>query len=376
MIYLDYAANTPVAPEVLELFHTLSTKYIANPNATHPLGKEALALMDTYTEQLATRLGVVPSEIIYTSGATEANNLALQGTLKHYKKYGRHIITTYMEHASITYTVASMQEEGFEVDYVDILPSGQVDLEHLKELLRPDTILVSIHAVDSELGIRQPIEVIKKLTSEYEHCLLHVDATQAIGKIPFSCEEIDLITFAPHKFNGLNGVGVLIKKEPVLLQPMILGGKSHTLYRSGTPMMALAATVDKAVELALPELTTRLEKVQAHNNYLREQLMKYKDIVVNSTQESSPYILNFSFKDIKASDLQQMLGEEKVYVSTKSACSTAKTPSRPVYALTKNRKLALSSMRISLGHETTREELERFITLFEQCYTCLQEKKK
>ena len=221
MVYLDYAANTPVNEEVLQTFCDVSTAYIANPNSSHALGRAAKERLVQSTQKIAELLGVQESEIIYTSGASESNNLAVKGIAGAYKKQGKHIITTYLEHSSVTGAITALQNNGFEVDFVDILENGCVDLDHLKELLRQDTILVSICCVDSELGIRQPIAQIGELLSAYPHCFFHVDGTQAMGKIPVNLTNVDLYSFSPHKFYGINGCGVLIKKEPILLEPLI-----------------------------------------------------------------------------------------------------------------------------------------------------------
>ena len=210
MIYLDYAANTPVNDAVLETFCEIAKKYIANPNSYYLLGTGANQRLSESTKQIASLLGVNEDEIIYTSGASESNNLAIKGVASKYKKYGKHIITTFLEHSSVTGAIGALQNEGYEVDYVDILENGLVDLEHLKELIRDDTILVSICYVDSEIGIKQDIEKIAKLLNSYNHCFFHVDATQAVGKIPVCATNVDLMSFAPHKFYGLNGCGILI----------------------------------------------------------------------------------------------------------------------------------------------------------------------
>lgn len=368
MIYLDYAANTPVSKEVLQTFYDVSTTYIANPNAAHSLGLSAKSRLDASTAEIAKLLGVKVNEIIYTSGASESNNLAIKGIANKYKKYGKHIITTYLEHSSVTSAIAALQNSGYEVDFVDILENGLVDLEHLKELLREDTLLVSIGYIDSELGIKQPIDEIGALLRSYPHCFFHVDATQAIGKIPVSLSDIDLITFAPHKFYGLNGCGVLIKKENVLLEPLIHGGVSTTPFRSGTPTLALIAAAEKALSLASIDLVEKYEYVSLLNKKLRDALSKYANVKINSTEKAVPFILNFSLKGISATAFQEELGKHEIYISTKSACCTVGTPSRPVYALTKDRKLALSTLRISLSHLTTHEDIERFLECFAQCY--------
>lgn len=368
MIYLDYAANTPVQPDVLKAFTTIATDYVANPNASHALGKEAKICLDEATERIAQLLNVKKSEIIYTSGATEANNLAIKGIAHKYKRNGKHIITTYLEHSSVTSTVTALQNEGYEIDFVDLLDNGEIDLEHLKELLRPDTILVSVSHVDSEIGIKQPLEAIYKVLEAYPNCFFHIDATQAIGKIEVNLGDADLITFTPHKFYGLNGIGILVKKEKVLLEPLIHGGISTTTFRSGTPTLALIVSAETALALAMPKIEERYTYVARLNAQLREVLGQYKQVHINSPKEASPYILNLSVKGTNAAALQQALEEREIYVATKSACCTLNTPSRPVYAITKDRKLALSTLRISLSHLTTKEEIETFLECFDQSY--------
>lgn len=368
MIYLDYAANTPVSEEALQTFCEVSCEYIANPNSPHPAGLAAKARLDEATKQVAQLLGVKENEIIYTSGASESNNLAIKGIAHQYKKYGKHIITTYLEHSSVNGAMAALQNQGFEVDYVDIAENGLVDLEHLKELLREDTILVSVCYVDSEVGICQQVERIASVLSDYPHCFFHVDATQAAGKIPLQLDRVDLVTFAPHKFYGLNGCGVLVKKEPVLLEPLIHGGISTTPFRSGTPALGLIASTARALALAEENREQRYGYVSELNQTVREALGRYPKVKINSTKNSVPFILNLSISGAKAEDFQSALAEREVYLSTKSACCAANTVSRPVYALTKNRKAALSTLRISLSHLTLKEDIGAFLSCFDECY--------
>lgn len=357
MIYLDYAANTPVDEEVLESFTAAARDYIGNPNSLHQLGKDAALRMEQASEKIASLLGVKPNEIIYTSGASEANNLAIKGVARAYRQNGKHIISTALEHSAVSGALNYLVGQGYEVDLLDINQDGTVDLDHLKELLRNDTILVSIGYVDSELGVRQPIEEIAKILEAFPNCKFHTDATQAVGKIEVSMEGVDLMSFSPHKFFGLNGAGVLIRKEDVRVEPIIHGGASTTEYRSGTPVLAQAVATEKALELAYEHLEERFAYVSELNKTLREGLQGIKEVRVNSTDRSIPFILNLSVKGIKSEPMRAALEEEGYLVSPKSACSVPNTPSRAVLAVSRDRKASLSCIRISMSYRTTKEEI-------------------
>ncbi len=368
MIYLDYAANTPTDNEVMSHFVEINSRYMANPNSLHALGREAKEELDRITAHIAEMIGVKSSEIIYTSGASEANNLAIKGLVNAYRHNGKHIISTCLEHPSVSGALTYLQSIGYEIDLVDITKEGQVDLEHLKELLRRDTVLVTICSVDSELGVIQPVDEIGKLLKDYPDCYFHTDATQAVGKIPVSAGYVDCMTFTPHKFYGLNGCGILIKKERVVLEPLLHGGTSTTLYRSGTPTLALAASIDKALELALEPLQERYEYTAAISRELRGFLTGFFKVRINSTSCCVPHILNLSVQGVKGGIFQEALEQEGICISVKSACSVPGTPSRPVYAVTGDKKNALCSFRISLSHLTTKEELGLFKEAFVRCY--------
>lgn len=368
MIYLDYAANTPVDEEVIKAYAETERNYIANPNSTHPLGVLAKEELTRVTKKLAELLQVEPSQIIPTSGASEANNLAIKGTTFAYRENGRHVISTCLEHPSVSGSLTYLQSLGYEIDLVDILPNGQIDLSHLKELMRKDTVLVSICTVDSELGTLQPIKEIAEIVKEYENCYFHTDATQGMGKVPIDFSLADLTTFTPHKFFGLNGTGVLVKKKEVVLLPQIHGGNSTTLYRSGTPTLAPVAALTKAVELAYAQFEERYSLVVQRREQLVTKLRQYPNVRINSTECGIPHILNLSVKGVKAVKMKELLEESGICISIKSACSTTMTPSRPVYAVTKDKKNAMSSFRISLSHLVTEAEIEEFMKAFEASY--------
>lgn len=376
MIYLDYAANTPVCKESLEYFVKCEQEFPFNPNSGNLLAIPTRKAMEEATEVIGSILNVSNREIIYTSTATEANNLAIKGIARHYKNRGRHIITSYLEHSSVNGAISALMNEGFEVEYVSIDKDGKIDQTHLLELLRPDTIIVSICHVDSEIGLIQDVQELGKLIKENSTSYFHVDGTQALGKIPVDLNYIDAYSFAAHKIYGLNGCGGLVVKEGIIIEPQMHGGVSTTPFRSGTPSLSLIGAMSVALKIAHENLNTRYEQVTVLNHFLVKRLAQYQDVIINSTVKSSPYILNISFKTIKSELFVDSLAQKGICLSSKSACCAPNTPSRPVMALTNNRKLALSTLRISLSHLTTMEELTQFMKEFDSIYVTLIEQQK
>lgn len=368
MIYLDYSATTPVNKEVLASFSKVAIEYPGNPNSLHKLGLESNKLIEASTKQIAKILGVKENEIIYTSGSSESNNLAIKGIADKYKNRGKHIITTNFEHSSIYGPISYLQRDGFDVDFVKTLDNGLVDLEDLERLIRDDTILVTICSVNSEIGVRQPIEEIKNIVKKHEKCFLHVDMTQSIGKEKISLDDIDLVSFSAHKFYGLKGIGCLIKKEKIALEPIIHGGKSTTIYRSGTPCLPLIVSLAKALRLAYENFDAKYEHVKELNIYLKEKLSHYDLVRINSNDYCIPHILNISVLNVKPETMQHALEEYDIYISTKTACSSKENISRAVLALTNDKERAASSVRISLSYLTTKEECDEFLKAFDKCY--------
>lgn len=368
MIYLDYSANTPVDARVLEQFCAVERRCIGNANSHHQAGSAAKAEIDAATIKIASLLGVQPAEIIYTSGASEANNFALKGLARLSRHTGRHIISTPLEHSSVSGTLTALQEQGYEIDLLDVKQDGTVDLEHLKDLLRPDTICVAVTLVDSELGVVQPVQEIAAILKAYPHCHLHVDATQAVGKIPVSFEGVDTMSLTAHKFYGLNGIGLLIKRRNLALEPLIHGGESTTIYRSGTPTVALASSLACALDLAVNDLPGRVDHVAKLNAELRAALSTYPLVRINSPEHAIPHVLNLSVRNVKGTVFQRELDAKGVCVSVKSACSSDGLPSRAVFAVSRDRRNALSSWRISLSHLTTEDEIKAFLQAFDVCY--------
>lgn len=371
MIYLDYSATTPVDKRVLSTFNKVCIDYPGNSNSLHKLGIEAHELEEYATDRIKEILHLQNKDVIYTSGASEANNQAIKGICFKYKNRGKHIITTYLEHSSVTKSLQFLSDKGFEVDYVKINDNGQVDLEHLKKLLRDDTILVSICLVDSELGIKQSIDEVSDILKSYPKCFFHVDCTQAIGKVQVDFSKIDLASVSAHKFFGMKGIGLLIKNDSIAIEPLIHGGKSSTIYRSGTPALPLIVSTMKALDLMIPNIDSNYLHVKKLNERIVEKLSTYDGVVVNSTKLSIPYTINFSLKNIKSETFIHAMDSHDVYISTKSACSSSKSMSDAVYAVTKNRDYATNSLRISLSYLTKEEEIDEFLQIFDICYNDL-----
>ncbi len=360
MIYLDYSATTPVEESVLNSFVETTKKMIGNPNSLHKLGTDAKALIDAATKQIASILGVKKEEIIYTSGASEANNTAIKGICLKYQNRGKHIITTRLEHSSVIEPLNYLKNLGFEIEYVNLTEDGKVDLDDLKKKLRDDTILVTITSMNSELGIREPIDEIGKLLKDYPKVFFHSDITQSIGKEKINLENVDLASLSAQKFYGMKGIGALIKKENIVIEPLIHGGKSTTKDRSGTPATPLIVSMAKALRLASENLEEKEKKVKELNEYLRGELEK-ASITINSPKDAIPNILNISIENIKPETILHALEEKDIYISTKTACSSNKNISDAVLALTKSEEKASHSLRISISYKTTKEELETFV---------------
>lgn len=367
VIYLDYSATTPVNDEVLNSFIKVSKDYIGNANSLHKLGLDSKKLMQQSAEQVASLLGVKPSEVIFTSSASEANNMVLKGVLEKYKNRGHHIITTKLEHSSILETASYLESIGYEVDYVPVLENGQVDFEALKSLIRKDTVLVSIHQVNSEIGIVQDVHKIGAYLKEnYPKIFFHVDGTQSVGKIPVCLENIDLFTCSSHKFYGLKGIACLIKKENVGIVPLIHGGKSQTEFRSGTPSVALMVSFAKALRLALLNLDKNIEYVKNINLKLRNLLTQIDGIQVNTPDDGIPHILNISVLGIKPEVMLHALEQDEIYISTKTACSKDNSDSLSLTAMGREHDIASSSIRISISHLTSEEDIDKFFEIFKK----------
>ena len=365
-IYLDYTADTPVNPEVLDYFCFVEKEYGGNPNSHHQNGLKAKEYLEQSQNNLRQLLNIEDRDIIYTSGASESNNLAIKGYAQRKRHFGKHILTNPLEHPSVSAPLTFLKDTGYDVEMLKVNKDGKIDINDLKNKLRDDTILVTVMAVDSELGVIQPIEEIQETLKDYPNCALLTDATQAIGKIDINLNIADMYSCSAHKFYGLKGSGLLIKGKDIVMEPLIHGGTSTSIYRSGTPAVSLNCSIEKALELSLQDLDRNYAYVKSLNETLREFYSQYSNVEINSPVDSIPHILNISVKGINGNKMQELLNDKGVCVSVKTACSVEGMPSRAVMSMYNDRKRALESFRISLSHLTSKEEINEFENIFDQ----------
>ncbi|MDR4199644.1 cysteine desulfurase family protein [Bacillus altitudinis] len=371
MIYLDNSATTKPYPEVLQVHQQVSERFFGNPSSLHQLGIEASRLLSETRKQILHYTGFTQYEIIFTSGATEANNIAIKGAALAKMNRGRHIVTTAIEHPSVIESFEQLKTLfGFDISYIQVNEHGRADMTHLKEVLRPDTVLVSLMHVNNETGAIQPIEEAASIIRKYaKEAIFHVDGVQGIGKVPLPKEmDIDLLTMSGHKIHGLKGTGALFLKKGVVLAPFITGGEQELGLRSGTENPAGAVSLAKAIKQSFEYLNKHHDEMIALKTELEQQLGKIEGVVINTPlTHSAPHIVNFSVPGIQIEVLLHMLEKEGIYVSTTSACSAKKKePSRVLLAMGKSEEAAKSSMRISLTYGQGPELAPQIITSIAQ----------
>lgn len=371
MIYLDYSATTPISLDVLDSYDKASKDFFGNPNSLHSLGIKSRELIGSATKQISELLGTSENEIIYTSGATEANNMALIGVAMAYAKKGRHIIVSKLEHPSIYAICDYLKNLGFEISYVENDQDGLIDFEDLKKKITPETILVSICAVNSELGIREPLKMIRQIIKkENAETIFHSDMTQALGKISVNVRDVDLASFSIHKIYGPKGIGILYKSSIIRITPLIQGSTKDNSLRPGTPPVALIAATAKAIRLGIQDLDRKETFIRKLNEKIVKELNEYEGIIINSTKYSIPHILNISLENIKPETFIHAMEEYEIYLGTNTACASGEE-SATLMALYNDRKRASSSIRISLSYLTTTEEINRFLNCFQIVYNRL-----
>ena len=368
MIYLDYSATTPVSYDVLESYNKATRDYMGNANSIHALGVKSKVLLNSATKQLCELFDINEEELVYTSGATESNNMALKGVALSYKNRGNHIIVSKLEHPSIYAVCNFLELQGYEISYVNNDRDGLIDFEDLKRKIRPTTILVSICAVNSEVGIRQPLKTIRQIIKkENPNTIFHSDMTQAIGKIAVNMKDVDMASMSGHKIFGPKGIGFLYKNSKVNITPLIHGSGKFNDLRSGTPPLPLVVALSKACRIALTDLERREASVKRLNDRLVEELGNIDGIIINSTKYSIPHVLNISLSNVRPETFIHALEEDEIYVSTNTACSSGDL-STSVMAIYNDKARATSTIRISLSYVTTNEEINKFIKIFKLRY--------
>lgn len=369
MIYLDYSATTPISLDVLDSYNKASKEYIGNPNSIHELGVKSKELLNDAIEQMANLLNIKAEELTITSGATEANNMAFKGLISNAKNR-KNIVVSKLEHPSIYKICEYLETKGFEVTYVNSSEDGTIDFNDLKNKVNKNTLLVSICAVNSEMGIRQPLKTLRQIIKkENPDTLFHSDITQALGKVNVNLHDVDLASASAHKIYGPKGIGFLYKSKKIELEPLIHGSsKDFNILNPGTPALPLIVAFSKALRLALHEIDKKEIYVRKLNEKITKKLEeKYKEIKINKTKCSIPQILNISLMDIKSETFVHALEEEKIYVGTKTACTKGEI-SNTIMAIYNDKKRAESTIRISLSHLSTLDEINKFLAVFNTKY--------
>lgn len=369
MIYLDNSATTKPDPSVLNSFQQVSSTYFANPSSIHQLGGTAEKLLLTAKRQAAEILGVAADEIVFTSGGTEGNNTAIKGIALEHQGRGKHIITSTIEHPSIYEACQSLETLGFEVTYLPVNQNGVISIDDLQAAIRNDTILISIMHVNNETGSIQPVEAIGNIAKQYPKLFFHVDAVQGLGKVPLKLADsgIDLCTFSGHKIHGLKGTGMLYVNNHTKLFPLLHGGNQEQSLRSGTENLAGAVAFVKALRLIKERESNEIEKLYELRNYLIGVLNNMNGVMVNTSMDAAAHIINMSVPGIKPEVIIHMLGEQDIYISTKSACSSKlKDESKVLAACGFERDRTTSALRVSLSYDNTMEELEIFTTALKE----------
>ena len=368
MIYLDYSATTPVDERVLDSYCKVTRDYIGNANSIHNLGVKSKELFMQATNQVADILNCHPKEIIWTSGASESNTTAIKGVAFKYASRGKHIITSKLEHKSVLEVMGYLSNIGYEVDFVNILENGQIDLKHLEELIREDTILISICAVNSETGFKQPLKTIRQVINKKNpNVIFHSDLTQALGKTKFYLSDLDLASFSSHKIYAPKGCGILFKRRNLQIDTLIYGTTENCPFRGGTPALPLVVSFSKAMRLINDKLDTNVKKCEKLKSELIKGLSKYP-IKINSNDLCVPQIVNFSLLKIKSETFVHALEKYEVYVSTTTACSSLEESVVLKELSHGDKNISTTSIRVSLSHITTMEEVQDFLRIFDKVW--------
>lgn len=373
MIYFDNSATTKPYPEALATYTEVATRIWGNPSSLHNLGSQATRILEASRKQIAELIGKKAEEIYFTSGGTEGDNWVLKGVAFEKAPYGKHIIVSDIEHPAIKESAAWLKTQGFEVDYAPVDARGFVKVDELARLLRPDTTLVSIMAVNNEIGSIQPIHDIAALLEDRPTISFHVDAVQALAKVAtevYLPERVDFATFSSHKFHGLRGVGFVYIKEGKKITPLLTGGGQEKEMRSTTENVAGIAATAKALRLAMENQETFASKTQQMKEVIRKELANYPDVTIFSGEDHfAPHILTFGIKGVRGEVVVHAFEEFDIYISTTSACSSkAGKPAGTLIAMEVDKSIAQTAVRLSLDFENDMSQVEQFLTKFKLIY--------
>ena len=373
MIYFDNSATTKPYPETLATYTEVATRIWGNPSSLHNLGSQATRILEASRKQLAELIGKKAEEIYFTSGGTEGDNWIIKGVAFEKAPYGKHIIVSDIEHPAIKESAAWLKTQGFEVDYAPVDARGFVKVDALASLLRPDTTLVSVMAVNNEIGSIQPIHEIAALLEDRPTISFHVDAVQALAKVAtevYLPERVDFATFSSHKFHGLRGVGFVYIKEGKKITPILTGGGQEKEMRSTTENVAGIAATAKALRLAMENQEVFASKTQQMKEVIRKELANYPDVTVFSGEDHfAPHILTFGIKGVRGEVVVHAFEEFDIYISTTSACSSkAGKPAGTLIAMEVDKSVAQTAVRLSLDLENDMSQVEQFLTKFKLIY--------
>ena len=373
MIYFDNAATTQTQPEVIKTYTEVATKIWGNPSSLHNLGTQATRILEASRRQIAELLGKESKEIFFTSGGTEGDNWVIKGVAFEKAYLGKHIIVSAIEHPAVKESALWLKTQGFEVDLAPVNTQGFVDVSALETLIRPDTTLVSVMAVNNEIGAIQPIQEISQLLADKPTISFHVDAVQAIGKVPteqYLTDRVDFASFSGHKFHSVRGVGFVYIKAGKKIAPLLTGGGQESDKRSTTEDVAGIAATAKALRLTLDKAADSQKQLAAMKQILVDELSKYQDVTVFSGIENFvPSILTFGIKNIRGEVIVHAFEDHQIYISTTSACSSkAGKPAGTLIAMGVPQKLAQTAVRVSLDDDNDMGQIEQFLTIFKQIY--------
>ncbi len=373
MIYFDNSATTKPYPEALTTYTEVATRIWGNPSSLHNLGSQATRILEASRKQIAELIGKKADEIYFTSGGTEGDNWILKGVAFEKAPYGKHIIVSDIEHPAIKESAAWLKTQGFEVDYAPVDARGFVKVDALASLLRPDTTLVSVMAVNNEIGSIQPIHDIAALLEDRPTISFHVDAVQALAKVAtevYLPERVDFATFSSHKFHGLRGVGFVYIKEGKKITPLLTGGGQEKEMRSTTENVAGIAATAKALRLAMENQEAFASKTQQMKEVIRKELANYPDVTIFSGEDHfAPHILTFGIKGVRGEVVVHAFEEFDIYISTTSACSSkAGKPAGTLIAMGVDKSIAQTAVRLSLDLENDMSQVEQFLTKFKLIY--------